>query len=403
MTSIKAKFRPSAVRGKEGVIYYQVIHNKVIRQIRTNYRVWPHEWSIKGGFVVIDQSTPQRAEYLRLLADKINSTIRRVYQLAQILESRAALNHCNDLVEEYYRQPHEETFFNYFKAQIVRLESLGRLSTSHNYRAAFNSFFKFRAGEDLVMDNITFELIEEYQAFLKHERLSLNSSSFYMRILRAVYNKAVEVGLAQQKQPFGRVYTGIEKTVKRALSLKDLKRIKEFDTSANYLYQYARDMFMFSFLTRGMSFVDMAHLRKTDIKSGVLIYRRRKTGQLLRIKWELCMQKIVDKYPSESSDYLLPIIRNNIDSKKFYNRYKNELGKVNSQLKKIACEIGLTLPLTMYVARHSWASTARIKNIPISVISQGMGHDSEVTTQIYLASLDTSIIDQANDLIIRSL
>lgn len=57
----------------------------------------------------------------------------------------------------------------------------------------------------------------------------------------------------------------------------------------------------------------------------------------------------------------------------------------------------------MYVARHTWASVARSKHIPISVISEGMGHDSEVTTQIYLASLDHSVVDRANAMILRGL
>lgn len=65
--------------------------------------------------------------------------------------------------------------------------------------------------------------------------------------------------------------------------------------------------------------------------------------------------------------------------------------------------VGIKIPLTMYVARHSWASAAKSKGIPLSVISEGMGHDSEATTQIYLASLDTAIVDKANSLIISSL
>ena len=56
-----------------------------------------------------------------------------------------------------------------------------------------------------------------------------------------------------------------------------------------------------------------------------------------------------------------------------------------------------------HVSRHSWASIAKSKNIPISVISEGMGHDSEETTRIYLASLDGSVIDKANSIILKDL
>ncbi len=403
MATIKAKIRPSTVEGKEGVIFYQIVHGRTVRQIKTEYTVHPHEWNSKGYSTIINDKDPERAKQLKLINDKIGFDIRRLYQLAKNLENRGRMNHCDDLIMEYNRQPKGQTFFNYFRTQITRLEELGRHGTAYNYSAAFNSFYRFRGGEDLIFDNIISELMEEYEAYLKRGKVSMNSSSFYIRILRAVYNKAVDKGIAEQQHPFKRVYTGIEKTIKRALPLKEIKRIKDYDLSSNPNCDYARNMFMFSFYTRGMSFVDMAYLRKSDVKNGILSYRRRKTGQLLHIKWEKCMMEIVNRYFVDDSIYLLPIINDNAGKLNEHNRYKNELYRVNSWLKKLSEWISLPIPLTMYVARHSWASAARTKNIPISVISEGMGHDSETTTQIYLASLDTSVVDKANSVILRAL
>lgn len=156
-----------------------------------------------------------------------------------------------------------------------------------------------------------------------------------------------------------------------------------------------------SFYLRGMSFIDMAYLKKTDLKNGHIVYRRRKTGQQLIIKWTKEMQMILDKYPENKSDYLLPIIRN-IGTNERYS-YRNTGYNINRNLKNIAAMVGITIPLTLYVARHSWASAAKSKGIPLSIISEGMGHDSENTTKIYLASLDTSIVDKANALILKSL
>ena len=223
-----------------------------------------------------------------------------------------------------------------------------------------------------------------------------------MRILRAVYNRAVEKELIEQKFPFKHVYTGIDKTVKRAVPLKTVKRIKEIDLKVKPHLDYARDMFLFSFYTRGMSFVDMAYLKKSDLKNGILTYRRRKTGQLLTVKWEKCMEEIVVKYESHSdTEYLLPIITVLHTDERI--QYRNALCRVNIALKEIARLVGLALPLSMYCARHAWASIAKSKNIPIAVISEGMGHDSEETTRIYLASLDTSVVDKANSLILKDL
>ena len=164
---------------------------------------------------------------------------------------------------------------------------------------------------------------------------------------------------------------------------------------------YARDMFLMSFYLRGMSFIDMAFLKKTDLKNGHVTYRRRKTGQQLIIEWTKEMQMILDKYPGNSSGYLLPVIRKPVRNERSV--YRNAAYNINRNLKRIAGMVGVTIPLTLYVARHSWASAARSKGIPLSVISEGMGHDSEATTQIYLVSLDTSVVDKANSLILKSL
>jgi site-specific recombinase XerD len=223
-----------------------------------------------------------------------------------------------------------------------------------------------------------------------------------MRNLRAVYNRAVQKELTTQRYPFKHVYTGVDKTIKRAVPLKVVKQIKDMDLSMNHTLDLARDMFLFSFYTRGMSFIDMAFIQKKDMNGHVLSYRRRKTRQQLFIKWEKCMQEIVDKYDNPLSQYLLPIIKpfSKMDERK---QYIYMAHNINRSLKVIGKQLGLSVPLTMYVSRHTWASIAKSKNVPISVISEGMGHDSEMTTRIYLASLDTVAIDRANSMILRSL
>lgn len=113
------------------------------------------------------------------------------------------------------------------------------------------------------------------------------------------------------------------------------------------------------------------------------------------------MQEIVNKcHTWDRNPYLLPILNFPNESRK---QYKYAQSRINVHLKEIANMIGVSIPLSMYVARHSWASIAKSKNIPISVISEGMGHDSELTTQIYLASLDNTIVDNANAQILKCL
>ena len=239
-----------------------------------------------------------------------------------------------------------------------------------------------------------------YESWLKGNGLCPNSTSYYMRNLRAIYNRAVEQGLVQQQYPFKQVYTGVEKTRKRAVSLHVIRDIRDVKLEKESQI-WARDLFMFSFYTRGMSFVDMVFLKKKDLQNGILSYRRNKTGQRLYIKWEKPMQDILDRYDTADTPYLLPIIQNNgIDE---WKQYHNEVHRINRNLKTVGQLIGLSVPLTTYVARHAWASIAQSKNIALSVISEALGHDSEQTTRIYLASLDTAVVDKANLQILMSL
>ena len=284
---------------------------------------------------------------------------------------------------------------------IAQLQQMGKQRTSETYCATLRSFMNFRVDKDILLEDIDSDTMLMYEAYLRNRGLTKNTTSFYMRILRAVYNRAVEKDLIVNRNPFKHVYTGIDKTVKRAIPLKAIKQIKNLDLSLQPSLDFARDMFLFSFYTRGMSFIDMAYLKKKDLSNGILSYRRRKTGQQLFIRWEKCMQEIVDKYDTDYySPYLLPILKYPYDNR---GQYKNVLFRTNKYLKEVAKMAGISVPLTLYVARHSWASIAKSKNIPISVISEGMGHDSEMTTQIYLASLDNAIVDRANAQILKDL
>lgn len=398
MASIKLKFRPSIVSGKEGTIYYQIIHKRVIRQMNTDYRLFKEEWNEETGLPAI--TTGERADFLLAIKERMDLDIKRLESIISRLEWSKAVFTADDIVSAFQGQD-GQTFFVFMRDIISRLKQSGKARTAETYTSALGSLKKFREGKDLLFDEVTSDLMQLYEAHLQGRGVGKNTISFYNRILRATYNRAVEKGLTEQRYPFRHVYTGIEKTVKRAIPLEAVKRIKNLDLSLRPGLEFARDMFIFSFYTRGMSFIDMAYLKKKDLSDGVLTYRRRKTGQLLSIRWEKCMQEIVDRYDTGSGCYLLPIIRNAGENER--GQYQNAMFLVNRKLKVIGRMTDLQLPLTMYVARHAWANAAKNKHIPLSVISEGMGHDSEQTTLIYLASLDRAVVDNANSLILNGL
>lgn len=401
MATIKVKLRPSIVEGKEGVLYYQVIHNRLVRQIKTEYKLFTNEWNDRSSEFVLPLSGKGRRNYLLALREKVAWEINRLSKVISAFNRKGMPYTTDDVVFSFQKEAKTDSLFTFMQSLIIRLKELGKVRTSETYATTLNSFMRFRKDRDIMLDDVDADLMAAYEAHLKAGDISMNTVSFYMRILRAVYNRAVEKEITVQRYPFRHVYTGIEKTVKRAVALEVIRQIKELELTLFPSLDYARDMFLFSFYTRGMSFIDMAYLKKKDLQNGVLSYRRKKTGQRLFIKWEPCMQKIVDKYEMDTTHFLLPIVRKIADNER--DQYKNGIYLVNRKLKDIAKMTGITIPLTMYVARHSWASIARSRNIPVAVISEGMGHDSETTTQIYLASLDTSVVDNANGLIMRLL
>lgn len=400
MTSIKVKFRPSTVVGHEGSIYYQIIHERKVRQLPACYKIFPEEWDDKRSTVATTHNSDRKLLILSI-RERIKWDMERLAKIDRKLNATGLPYTIDDVIDEFNRYASEYSLFNYMESVIAKLKQKEKVGTAGTYRSTLNSFKKYKKDQDIMLDCITSETMEGYEAWLRNRGIIPNTISFYTRILRAVYNRAVEEDIIENRNPFRHVYTGVDKTVKRALPLAIIKKIKALDLSLTPSLDYARDMFMMSFCLRGMSFIDMAFLKKSDLKNGYLTYRRHKTGQQLVIAWTKEMQMLVDKYPENRSDYLLPIIRNPGTNERC--TYRNVGYNINHNLKRIATMVGLAIPLTMYVARHSWASAAKAKGIPISVISEGMGHDSEATTQIYLASLDTSIVDRANSLILSSL
>lgn len=400
MATVKVKFRPSTVDGKEGKIYYQICHNRIVRQLSSIYKLFPDEWDEKSGMPVTALSC--REKHVEIIKSLIDRDMRRLNIIIKKYRENRKKYSADDIICTFIEYISKYSFVNFMQTIIGQLRQMNKYRTVETYTATLKSFMNFRKGNDLIFEEINSDMMIMYEAYLHDKGLTKNTTSFYMRILRAVYNRAVEKEITMQKYPFKHVYTGIDKTIKRAIALNDIKQMKMLDLSDKPMMELSRDIFLFSFYTRGMSFIDIAFLKKDDLKGNTLTYRRRKTGQKLNIRWENCMQEILDKHhTNKNSPFLLPIIR--YPSEDCRKQYKSVLYRTNRHLKKIAAMAGIAPDITLYVARHSWASAAKSKNVPISVISEGMGHDSETTTKIYLASLDTSVIDNANTLILNEL
>lgn len=397
MASIKVIFRASSPQSSEGTLYYRVIQKRKVRQIHTGIRISREEWDEPSSAVSVKGETT-RQEQLKAIQKRLRDNLTRLEIIVAALD-RDGKEYSAEMVAEQYLSPDAVVgFISFARKVIARCKEIGKVIAADHYTTALNSFIRFNGDEEISFDEIDSQLIERYEQYLKGNDLCPNTISYYMRKLRAVYNQAVDSGLTIQREPFKHVYTGVAKTTKRAVPLEVIKSLKAMNLANDPLSALARDMFLFSFYTRGMSFIDMAYLTKRNIQGGVLVYRRHKTGQELKVAWESVMQEIVSRHAINGSDYLLPLIKpGNGEARR---QYLSASHLVNRRLKKLGAQLGLPEPLTMYRARHSWASIARDNNYPMSIISQGMGHDSEKTTTIYLASIDASKVDKVNSEII---
>ena len=400
MATIKLKFRASSVPGAEGTLYYQVIHKRNVKCISTGYHVFQNEWDEKAATLLVPPCGERRAELL-LVRSAIAWELRQRKEVVCKQENSGNDFSMSELCEAFSRLTPCKTVFAFLQEQVSRQERMLRQGTARTYTNAYRRFKEFRKDADLTFDELTPGMMEEYEAWLINRGLKQNTIRFYLRTLNTLYHKAVIEGVTPDNKIFDRVHLSFVKTRKRAISETDIRAIKRLILPKNSSIAFARDIFMFSFYMRGMPFVDIAYLRKSDLRYGMLSYCRKKNNQFLTIEWEREQQEIVDRYAplTQNTPYMLPIILREDGTE--YRQYRLMQENVNRNLKKIGEMIGLKIPLTSYVARHSWASLARNMNFSIAIISEGMGHHSYKTTQTYLDSIDTSQINDANRKIIR--
>lgn len=299
------------------------------------------------------------------------------------------------------QQPPSASFFSFAQEEILRLKQKKQNSTLQNYTTAINSFSRFLGKNKIALDKILPELMVDYETWLLQSGVCLNTVSNYMRTLRAIYNKAVKKKLVKQCYPFSEVYTKIGETAKRAVTAKDIQNLKKLPIKKKKSLMLARDLFLFSFYSRGMPFVDLVYLKHSQIRNGYLYYKRHKTRQQLQIKLEPCMLDIINRYRQKTdNNYIFPLITatNEDDADK---QYRAKECYYNRLLKELAAMLGSGCHLSSYVARHTWASIAYQSNVELETISKALGHTSTRTTLIYIKNIGSTLVDKANSELLK--
>lgn len=404
MASIKIKFRKSKIKNKKGSCFIQLIHKRKMTTMSTGIKLFEKDWDNSRECVSFKKATPEHARELLSMQGQLEKMVAELEDIIKEKESSHIEFSVEMLVEEYNNLGLSNSFFSLMEHRIQLLEEAGQKRTASNYRGAFRMFRKFRDEQDVHSEEITALLMEAFEVYLKNRGNGLNTTSYYMRILKAAYNYGIKKRwIKENKYPFQGVFTGIEKTAKRAVDEEVVQKLEQLDLRKKPLLDLAKDMFFFSIYTRGMSFIDIAYLKKENVNGKLLVYKRHKTNQKIEVTLPDCGMQIIQKYLAvmTESDYLFPLLYS--PGRKKITTYSTALHNHNDRLRKISELLDLSVCLTSYTSRHTWASLAKKNGVETYIISEAMGHTSENTTRIYLASLNNTVLDKANEIVINSI
>ena len=400
MASIKVKYRKSSVKGKNGTLFFQIIHMRQVRQIYTDLHISEDEWNAAASAVIIPLGSDiERVKYLTSVKEFIKELHFKLLSITQLLDRKGVPYTVKDIVTAYNTPCTIVGLVSFTRKLIDDMKKIGKRAAVKRFGTTLNSLLGYTEGREVAWTNITSTFVLGFEEFLMKRGLCRNTTSFYIRNLRAIVNRATEQDIELSTNPFKHVYMGVDKTVKRAVNIDIIRKIRDLDLTRRPALDFARKVFLFAFYTRGMSFVDIAFLKKKDLHNGMITYYRRKTRQQLMVRIEPETRKLIESFGDNETEYLLPIITTERSDTE--RQYENAYYRINRNLQKVGKMLGLETKLTLYVARHAWASIALANHVAVSTISKAMGHDSEKTTIIYLQSLDTSSVDNANSDIIR--
>lgn len=398
----------------------QLIRERRKGVVFTSYKLLPEEFDKTRGVAVATSRSKAHRAFIAEVNDYLTRQIEELRRIIVELERRGRPFGTGDIVRAYRQRCDNRYVSTFFLAQIDRLEQEGKMGTARTYRTALTAFEKYAGARRLHFAQVDQAMLSDFEHYLKTIPLQQNTVVFYMSKFRAVYNKARSKGLAgSTPSPFESFPLRTEKTRKLAVGPKVVRQVIQADLESDSRLIAARDLFLFSFYTRGMSFVDMAYLRREDIRDGVIYYRRHKTGQLYNVAILPELQQIIDRYEGRCLPWVLPVMMEYTPDgdavpmvcddpspeaqkefrQRLYKRYKYGLTHYLRYLRRLSRTLGLERSLSFNVARHTWASLARDKGIPVSVISVGLGHTTEKTTAIYLDELNNHKLDEANRIV----
>jgi site-specific recombinase XerD len=385
---------------REYSLVIQIINKKQKRLIYTPYRLMEQQYNTdkqKAVYCSRCGTTIKKTKEINLYINKVKRELQTL--IKDSFSGRDGFT-ADDIVRKYKMQQTNSYLLTFLESLIqAKKRTSPNTGAAKPFISLRNSMLDFRPQCVLKFKDMTSALVKEYETYLYAKPSKKNTVCFYLRNMRTVYNMAADQSIEVCEQyPFKKVNLNTETTIKRSLKSDVIKRIATFECP-NQNIEFARDIFMISFYARGMSFIDIAFLTAKNMEYDTIYYNRSKTKKLLKLSISKDLGKMISKYQSDST-YIFGLIDSKSD-KPVYEQYQASYNLIYDNLRRLGKLMGLTTPLTLHVARHSWASIAKEIGIPTGCISEGLGHTSEKTTKIYLRELEQTVLDLVNEQILQ--
>lgn len=385
-------------------IVYRLTHYRKTTAIKSGFEVLESDWDSKNSKIKSSSkafdSTGRVNNFLSTNLIKFRETILQLELKNQLIGLSIV-----EVKNLLFQKDEEFSFYRFCEDHIEDLRRGKRFGSARAYKSMLNVVRKFMNQKPLSFKQITPNFLTKLETDYLSRGNSLNGLSAIIRSLRSCYNLAIKNGyIEKQGSPFDSYTIRQSPTEKRAIPKSAIALIMDLKFDESDPLFHTRNYFVFSYLSFGMNFADMAELTVGDIKDGRIQYVRKKTGMPFDLIVTEGLQKIIEHYSTgkHSKDYLFPIIsRSNPED-----QYKSIMWarkRYNIKLKKIAELCGIDTKLTSYTGRHSAATAALFLNIPLAAISKMLGHKSISTTQTYLKSLPDNVIDQYQVLLEKQL
>jgi integrase len=379
-------------------IIFRITDCKKVCTINSGVSIDEKYWNGKN--VLIDKSHPNS----KLLNIKISKAFFKIEQCILTLDEEFSVATFKELVSGKPRKETKYTFEVFSNKLIHHMMEVNRVGNALVYKTTVNRLISY-CGKDIAFTEINYKLLNEFNHHLITSGLKQNSISNYFRTIRAIYNKALKEKIVDRSlYPFHDISIKSEKTAKRAVLKEDIARLLEIPLKEHTTAWMSLNYFMLSFYLRGISFTDLAYLKQSNIIDGRIVYRRRKTHKDYSVKLFPVAETIINQMHVPGSDYLLPIIPNNVpeDSLKAKRTIQQWIKTTNKYLKRLSAEVGLGCPLTTYSSRHSFATIAKRMGYSNELIAEALGHEyGNKITNIYLDTFEEEVLDAMHQQVIK--